>query len=166
MPERPATPDDAVPHVDELTGYLLIKTSAMTGRSVDRALRRHGLTGRLVRVLAFIRDQAQAPSQRDLCGLTGLDRTTMVAVVDDLEQRGFARRERSTADRRKYVVTLTESGADAYRAALGDLLRTQDELLAPLSATERGQFHSMLARVFVAEAECEGAGEETGRGAE
>jgi DNA-binding MarR family transcriptional regulator len=136
-----------IEHMDDHTGYLLVKLGSVAGAAFERALLPSGMHARHVRVLGFIHDAAL--SQQDLCALTGLDRTTMVAVVDELEQRGYARRERSQVDRRKHVVRLTKSGASAYQTATKRLLATQDELLAPLAAKERAELRRLLNRLFV-----------------
>ena len=132
--------------IDSHTGYLLVKLGAAAADLFDRALLPLGLRGRHVRVLELIRDES--PSQQDLCRLTGLDRTTMVAVVDELERLGHARRERNAADRRKHVVTLTEQGTAAFAEAVQRLARAQEELLGPLSASERDQLHRLATRLY------------------
>nr|BFE85675.1 hypothetical protein GCM10020093_082760 [Planobispora longispora] len=87
-----------------------------------------------------------------------MDRTTMVAVVDDLERLGHARRERSATDRRKHVVILTAEGAAALTEALRLLAEAQEELLSPLPAAERDQFHDLVSRLFAARAGSDLAG--------
>jgi DNA-binding MarR family transcriptional regulator len=49
-------------------------------------------------------------SQSEIARETGVDKSVVVAVVDLLEERGLAERTRSTEDRRRNALTLTEAG--------------------------------------------------------
>lgn len=139
------TAEDTVDRMDDHTGFVLVKLGQAAAEQAERALAPLELRARHVRVLGFI--HGQTLSQQDLCQATGMDRTTMVAVVDDLERLGYARRERSAADRRKHVITLTEPGAAVYEDAAGLLLKAQDAFLTPLSGAEREQLHTLLTRL-------------------
>jgi DNA-binding MarR family transcriptional regulator len=132
--------------IDTHTGYLLVKLGVSAGARFERSLAPLGLRSRHVRVLEVIRGEGL--SQRDLCRLTGMDRTTMVAVVDELERLGHVRRERSLSDRRKQVVTITESGIAAFTEAAARLTAAEQDLLAPLSRQERDQLHRLVSHLF------------------
>jgi DNA-binding MarR family transcriptional regulator len=130
------------------TGYLMIRIGDASRDRIERELGRWGLAGKELRALAFAHEGTC--SQQDLARLTGMDRTTMVAVVDKLERLGYVRRERSAADRRKYVVGVTGAGADALSAAAGRLAEAEAEFLAPLGADERRQLNLLLTRLHAA----------------
>lgn len=49
-------------------------------------------------------------SQSDIAKHIGTDKSIVVAIVDDLEQRGYAERTRSTQDRRRNALSLTSEG--------------------------------------------------------
>jgi DNA-binding MarR family transcriptional regulator len=140
-PDRPDRPD----RLDSHTGFLIAKLGGAATARFDLALAPAGLRGRHLRVLEAI--HGEALPQRELCERIGMDRTTMVAVVDELEQLGYARRERSVADRRKSLVTLTNQGAVAFHNAAQRLRMAEDELLAPLSAEQRAHLNQLLARL-------------------
>jgi DNA-binding MarR family transcriptional regulator len=71
----------------------------------------------------------------------------MVALVDDLEERGLAVRRRSPTDRRAYAIELTEAGA-ALQGRAQQLLETcEREFLSPLGAEERRVLQSLLERL-------------------
>ena len=59
-------------------------------------------------------------------------------------------RERSEADGRAVVVTLTDAGGAALDAALPDHLETERGMLAGLSAAEQQQLSDLLRRFLVA----------------
>jgi DNA-binding MarR family transcriptional regulator len=49
-------------------------------------------------------------SQSEIARHIGTDKSIVVAIVDDLERKGLAERRRSTEDRRRNALTLTEAG--------------------------------------------------------
>lgn len=137
-----------VDRVAASVAFLAYKVGSGAGGVIERALGPIGLRGRHVRVLGMIHDQTL--SQRDLCELTGMDRTTMVSVIDELERQGYASRERGVTDRRKYVVRLTDRGQDAFAAAAKAVAVVENEFLDPLDRDERAQFHRLLAKLYAA----------------
>jgi MarR family transcriptional regulator, organic hydroperoxide resistance regulator len=54
-------------------------------------------------------------SQVDLAATLGMDRATMMAVVDRLEEGGHVIRRRSTADRRRQELYLTPAGQSTLK---------------------------------------------------
>ena len=72
----------------------------------------------------------------------------MVAVLDDLERRGFVERRRDDADRRRNVLSLTPAGREALREVDVQLDSAQDVILAPLDGEEREQLRELLTRVL------------------
>ena len=87
---------------------------------------------------------------------TALMRTALVTSgaitqrLDRLEEKGLITRERSEADGRAVVVTLTEAGRTALDAALPDHLETERQLIDGLSAAEQDQLADLLRRLLVA----------------
>lgn len=90
---------------------------------------------------------AEGQSQQALSNALGIHRSAVVALVDDLEQRGLAERRRDPVDRRAYRLYLTPAGCDL----LADLERIVDEhdveLMTALNASQRSQLISLLQRV-------------------
>jgi DNA-binding MarR family transcriptional regulator len=90
---------------------------------------------------------SEGQSQQALSNALGIHRSAVVALVDDLEQRGLAERRRDPVDRRAYTLYLTHSGHDL----LADLERLagehEAELLTALNGSERAQLISLLQRV-------------------
>lgn len=87
-------------------------------------------------------------AQRDLSVRLRIDASDLVSVLDDLEKMGLVRRDRDPRDRRRYAVTLTETGRTrlAQRLAVGREL--EDKLFAPLTEDEREQLLRLLVRVY------------------
>src|SRR3954447_3462917 len=111
---------------------LLVKIGNEISARADDPLAELGLSGRQYLVLG-VRREDTPPSQQELAGLCGLLPAQVVLVVDELERRGMVARQRSEADRRRSVVTLTDVGSDVLARAdqLGE------RLLADLSPDVR-----------------------------
>src|SRR5262245_39937571 len=143
MDEPPAKPPGAG---QEDFAYLLVQLGLHLSRQFGARLAPLGLgprpAGMLTRLAAH-----EGLSQQALGGLTGLNPTRMVFLVDELEQRGLVERRRNTADRRSYALYLTPQGRDALRQvqAAGD--RHQDEIGSSLTQAERLQLASLLRRL-------------------
>lgn len=71
-------------------------------------------------------------SQVEAAGRLGVDRTTMVSLVDGLENHGLVERRRSPHDRRKNIVELTPQGRDCLRRAEEARRAAERRFLAPL----------------------------------
>jgi DNA-binding MarR family transcriptional regulator len=134
--------------ISSSAGYLLLKLAGLATAQVEQTLQPFGLRGRDLRVLAFVSDGEA--SQRELCQRTGLDRTTMVAVIDELEHNGYLRRDRSLSDRRKQLISITASGRTTLSKALQAVRRTEDDFLASLGKDGRRQFHQLLFQLYTA----------------
>jgi DNA-binding MarR family transcriptional regulator len=112
---------------------------------------RHGLDAPSFDVLAALR-RAGAPYQLTPTALMHTALVTSGAItqrLDRLEQKGLITRERSEADGRAVVVTLTAAGRTALDAALPDHLDTERAMLAGLSGDERAQLAGLLRRWLV-----------------
>lgn len=82
--------------------------------------------------------------QRTLARNIALDASTTGGVVDRLEARGWLGRKTSTEDRRARQLTLTLSGEQALRDAVPVMLRAQEQILAPLTESQRATFMELL----------------------
>ncbi|MEU9042914.1 MULTISPECIES: MarR family transcriptional regulator [unclassified Kitasatospora] len=141
-------------------GYLLKHTHLRYAAASARALAPLGLDGRELAVLAVL--GAEVPlSQQDAAGLLGVDRTTMVALVDALEAKRLAERTRSPEDRRKNVVRLTPQGRELLVRAERVRVEAEARFLAPLAPAEADLFLRTL-RTLGAGPEADG-GEADGR---
>jgi len=96
---------------------------------------------------------AGSASQQELCRPLGIDSGNMVELVDALETRGYARRDRDPRDRRRYRVTITEQGQAAFAAmtkAVGDYTA---RFLEPLDRAEQMTLVAALAKLYATTAE-------------
>jgi DNA-binding MarR family transcriptional regulator len=102
--------------VSERPALLLVKLADDVMARAEDPLAALGLSGRQYTVLAILSADAP-PSQLELAGMCGLLPAQIVNVIDELERRDFVARQRSEADRRRSVVTLTEAGRDILERA-------------------------------------------------
>jgi DNA-binding MarR family transcriptional regulator len=75
-------------------------------------------------------------TQTELAAMVGLDKTTMVVTVDELERDGLAERRLSPRDRRARIVSVTAAGKRKVAEAEKVKERIQAEVLGELSARE------------------------------
>lgn len=79
-------------------------------------------------------------TQTELARLVGLDKTTMVVTLDELEAAGLAERRPSPADRRVRVIGVTAAGRRKAREAEAVMDRVREDVLSELSPREREVF--------------------------
>ncbi|MEV7007309.1 MarR family transcriptional regulator [Streptosporangium sp. NPDC051022] len=140
----------AAQQISSATGYMLLRLGDLARDRIERELRHWEITGKELRILGYA--HGRELSQRDLCELSGMDRTTMVAVIDKLERLDYARRARSDVDRRKHLVVLTDRGRQAVEEALAHMATVEAGFLAPLEPAERQRLNDMIARLYAAHA--------------
>lgn len=137
-------------HVAHL-GYLLKHAQLRFFELGAVALAPLGISGREAVVLRAI-DPGRPVSQGEIARAMNVDRTTMVALVDDLQLKGLVQRRPDLDDRRKNVVELTDAGRSVVRQAAEAAEQAERDFLGPLSAAEAAQFKKML-RVLLERAE-------------
>lgn len=79
-------------------------------------------------------------TQAALARTIGADKTRIIGVLDDLQQRGLIQREPDPADRRAHLLALTPAGRE-LRTKLRLTIRQEEErLLDQLPVTDREAF--------------------------
>lgn len=77
----------------------------------------------------------------------GLDRTTVVGIVDRLERKGLLVRRHAPDDRRLWKLYLTDDGGNQMSELRPGIDRAQERLLEPLNSAEQAIFVDCLMRV-------------------
>ena len=98
-------------------------------------------------VLVALRESGPA-SQADLSRRTGVYRSDLVAVLNELAERGLVERTPDPGDRRRNVITITSQGRQHLRRLDKLISELQEDLLAPLTQPEREQLTGLLARLL------------------
>jgi DNA-binding MarR family transcriptional regulator len=138
------------PALAEMAGFLIAKAHAVFHDRANEVIASPVLTIKHFGCLTVIADEGRL-SQTGLCARMRVDRTTMVAIVDELEAAGFVKRERNPLDRRAYALLATDAGRTWLAEKRGALMVAQDELLSVLSAEERRSLVSSLQRLLVSQ---------------
>ncbi|MFI6857963.1 MarR family winged helix-turn-helix transcriptional regulator [Streptomyces sp. NPDC050416] len=136
--EASATAD---PH--DVLGYLLKHAALKLTALTDAALEPFGIDSKdfgALRVLAH----REPASQLQVAQTLGIDRTTMVALLDVLERKGIVTRRPDPADRRRNVVELTDQGLQAYDAAQVAHGEAESAFLAGISPSAADQLRRTL----------------------
>src|SRR5688572_6202741 len=115
--------------MSDLVGPLLGRAHDRLRAQVDAALAAHDLHARQFGALVVLAGGGPM-SQRRLGAVQGVDRTTTVAILDALQERGLIERRRDPSDRRVYLVHLTPEGRRVLRRAEGEVLRAEQRFLA------------------------------------
>jgi MarR family transcriptional regulator, lower aerobic nicotinate degradation pathway regulator len=140
--ERPPLP----PVLMERVGFLLGMAKGGAESVCMGALEPIGLQPRQYGLLLVLATEGPL-SQQELAEWVRTDRTTMVAQVDGLEERGYVRRERNPADRRAYRLQLTAEGKRALSRGRTLMRRAEGQLLRSLDEREREQLVELLGKV-------------------
>jgi DNA-binding MarR family transcriptional regulator len=123
--------------------WLLARASHGLTTELTAALEELGVSPRAHSVLATA--MTGELTQTEIARAVGLDKTTMVVTVDELEAAGLAERRPSSRDRRARVIFVTEAGEQAAREAEKVLDRVRDDVLSSLDPDERQVFLNALA---------------------
>jgi DNA-binding MarR family transcriptional regulator len=131
-------------------GYLLKHAQIRLSEAVAQALAPFGIDGRELAVLLVL--AAEYPlSQLEAAGRLRVDRTTMVALIDALEDKGFVARRRSQEDRRKNIVELTAAGQDCLGKAEQARAEVETRFLAPLGRADADKLIQNLQTLVTAD---------------
>ena len=140
--------DDATPTLlSQKPTWLISQISTHAHRLLMDRLATAGARGYHFRLLAALEEFGPA-SQASLGRRTEMDRSDVVAAINELAVQKLAERAADQNDRRRNIVTITAKGR-AHLQRLDSLLAdAQDELLAPLSPGERQALVDMLTRLL------------------
>ncbi len=128
-------------------GYLLKHAQLRLAELGALALAPFGINGRECAVLIVI-DDAPPLSQLELARQMGIDRTTMVALIDELEAKALVERHPDPRDRRKNVVALTDSGRATLREARSAHDHAEERFLDGLSEQDSAHLKRILRAVI------------------
>lgn len=106
-----------------------------------------GLSGKHFGCMATIADEGPL-SQQELGDRLRVDRTTIVALVDELERRGLVARRRNPEDRRAYALEATGEGRRWVRRTSAALARAESALLEGLEPAEREELVRLLQKLI------------------
>lgn len=142
-----ATPSAGLPSaLTSRVGFLLRLVGEEAHLHASAVIATFGIKAQQYGVLLVL-DEAGPLSQIDVGRRLFIDRTTMVAFVDDLERQGLVERQQSKHDRRRYELQLTAAARKLLEEIGPMVSAAEDALFAPLSADERASLAATLMRL-------------------
>ncbi|MBA2522244.1 MAG: MarR family transcriptional regulator [Solirubrobacterales bacterium] len=127
-------------------GVLFFRLSRASGEGLGGALSGLDMRAPEFAILHQL-DDAGPISQQALGQALRIHPSNLVAMIDDLEGAGLLIRPRDPADRRRYLLELTDKGRLRLEQARVAALEAELEMLSPLNGREREQLRGLLARV-------------------
>jgi DNA-binding MarR family transcriptional regulator len=127
-------------------GFLLSWNGRRTATMFAQALEPLGLRPPHFGVMTLI-DSDPGLTQQELAQRSLIDPSSMVAVVDELEELGYAERQPHPGDRRKHAVYLTKEGNQMLGRARTAAIQTAKEVLGPLDEKEVETLRRLLRKL-------------------
>ena len=93
--------------------------------------------------------EADAASQSFLSDTLAIDASDMVRLIDALEERGWAKRERDPKDRRRQIVACTKKGTKTYKD-LAELVANAEDDALDVSTNKQLKHLRKLAKAIIA----------------
>ena len=146
--------DDAVDTSDleELIGYNLKRAYVIVRTDFRKALGEDGMSARVFSALSLC---VRFPNitQSELARMMGIERSGLVAIVDELEARSYLRRVQVPTDRRVQALVPTGAGRAAYRDAIKAVRAHEDALFNEMTDDEKQTLLTLLKKIRVREDE-------------
>jgi DNA-binding MarR family transcriptional regulator len=128
------------------SGYLLARLGLAFKAQATARAEESGFELYDYSLLAILGEGARE-TQATIADALALDPSRLVALLDSLEQRNMVARQRDPLDRRRHVVSITDTGRREL-ARLREIVRQlEDEFFAPLDAASREALHPMLVQL-------------------
>jgi len=127
-------------------GFLLSWNGQRIARYFAAALEPLGLRPPHFGVMTLI-EANPGSAQRELVERSMIDASTMVAVIDELEERGLAQRRADPGDRRKRAVYLTPTGKRTLERARTAAMETARAIFDPLDQRELETLTKLLRKL-------------------
>jgi DNA-binding MarR family transcriptional regulator len=125
----------------------MIKLGRITMHRFTEALEPFAIRPRHVAALIELRDHGEL-TQQSLCGQLHLDPTNLVAILNELELRGYATRRRDPEDRRRHLVEVSKKGLAVIEKVSEVMDGVEDELLEGLEPAERDHLSGLLTSMW------------------
>ena len=142
-----AVVEETPAHLTAKPSWLLTQVAVHAHRLASEGFGKVGARGYHYRILAALAEFGPA-SQADLGRRCNMDRSDVVAAINELSEQHCVERTPDPDDRRRNRVTLTPAGLQQLKRMDQALDRVQDDLLGPLSPAERQTLTRLLTRLL------------------
>ena len=132
--------------IEDLLGYHLRRAQVLMFQDFAEAMSQHGISPGQIGVLLLV---AANPgiNQTTVGSALGIVRSTLVSMLDRLEERKVIARNPSPRDRRSHALALTSRGEAFLQEVLPVLDAHEGRIAAALDADERATLIALLRRV-------------------
>ncbi len=130
-----------------MVGYNVRRASGAFAANFHAALVGTDMRQALFGILAVVSRHPEI-QQGEVGRLLGIQRPNMVALINELSDRGLIERRPAAKDRRAVALNLTPEGVAVLQACYVRLQRHEDQLLADLTADERATLIDLLGRII------------------
>lgn len=139
--------DLSLGRLGDFVGFRLRRIQNQLSRELASSAAEHNLRQGLFSALAIV-SANPGLSQIMLAREIGLDKSAAVSVVDEIEKRGWAVRRRSTVDRRRHALYITDAGEVFLKDMFERLNTVEGDVLTCLSRGELHLLSEMLDRIY------------------
>lgn len=129
-----------------LLGYNLRRAQVAVSQSFQNTIAPHDISPGQFGILVLISENPGL-SQSELGNAMGIDRSTMVAVIDRLESRGFVVRTPSPYDRRSYALQLSPEGETLIKKIVPLVQQHEAAVTKDLSKSELNGLIESLGKI-------------------
>jgi DNA-binding MarR family transcriptional regulator len=137
----------ADPPVSEFAGQLFFRLWRASHTQTAAALETIGITTALFSVLNLLLVRG-ATIQQEIGAAIGIDPSTMVTLIDELESAGLAKRRPHPRDRRAREVVITAKGRRTVERGRALAREVEDSVLQGLASEERRQLIELLRKAL------------------
>ncbi|WP_395519869.1 MarR family winged helix-turn-helix transcriptional regulator, partial [Enterococcus faecium] len=124
----------------------LAKLTRTYQKELDQALAPLKLNSTNYYFIVKIHDYHQL-KQEELIKLTGLDGSNVTRTIQKLTKMGLVTKEKSTQDRRSFLLELTKKGQELHAQVVESVENAQKKFLSKLTADEQGTFEYLLGKL-------------------
>jgi DNA-binding MarR family transcriptional regulator len=128
------------------SGFLLAKAAQKIRDAYDEGLKSLSMNARHAGILTIL-DEKGSLAQNELGKCAYIDRTTIVALIDDLEKLGLVERQEHPTDRRSHVIYMTPKGKELMPQIAKKAKDEEKIFLGPLTASEQKSLILLLRKL-------------------
>ncbi|NKB47926.1 MAG: MarR family transcriptional regulator [Alphaproteobacteria bacterium] len=130
----------------DLLGYQLRRAQIAAFQHFAATVGKAGITPGWYGLMVIVANN-EGLSQTRLARALGIDGSTMVAMIDRLEENGWIERQRSEVDRRSHALHLTAAGNGLLAELTPQVAAHEAELARELNADDKSKLLELLAKI-------------------
>jgi len=132
--------------LDDLVGFHLRRAQSVVFDHFMDTVKQEKVSPGQFGVLTLIAENPDL-NQSGLASALGIERSTMVAVINVLERRNLVKRQESTADRRSYVLSLSKQGKEVLGSVKTKVRQHEKQITATLEGSEKQTLLDLLKKI-------------------